>query len=337
MRHARALGGAAEPVPPAIARRRTRGSLAILVGALLVGSCSGGAEPSPTSFADSLNEMTVAELTAILADPVAATDCDAHEESAVVEFLCRSYPEQAAEALGERGDPAAVPALVAALEDPDRPHGVEQASWAALEAIGGPDVITFLDEWVATNPTRSSEAAEILGRLRGPTPQPTPAPEVELIGACYGKPVPWAAPYAGKVHPLVIAGPWGVPGVWDWLPDFDINEKWRDDEWTSPMIQLVVCPESAEPKPGGSCGTYTRDDEVSGELIRYRDVLKVRVVVARTGKTLQSTTLLGPKTKCPASTGISLGKAPPWSFLADSVTFEQIDEYATRVSKQPVN
>jgi len=280
--------------------------------------------------------MTVARLAAILADPVAATDCEVSEEPAVAEALCRLYPARAAEALGERGDSAAVPALVAALEDPTSPRGVEQASWEALEKIGGPDVIEFLDEWVATNPTRSAEATGILLRLRGPTPEPTPAPEAELIGACYGKPVAWAAPYAGKVHPLVIAGPWGVPGVWDWLPDFDINGKWRAGEWTGPMIQLVICPESAKPKPGGSCGTYTRDDGVKGELVRMRDVLKVRVVVARTGKALQSTTLLGPKTACPASKGIGLGQPPPWSFLADSVTFEQIEQYATKVSKQPV-
>jgi hypothetical protein len=169
-----------------------------------------------------------------------------------------------------------------------------------------------------------------------PTPQPTPAPDTELVGACYGEPVAWAAPYAGKVHPLVIAGPWGKAGVWSWLPDLDINGKWRDGEWASPMIQLVVCPEPAKPRPGGSCGTYTRDDGVRGELTRLRDALKVRVVVARTGKTLQSTTLVGPRTTCPASKGVGVGVAPPWTFLAENVTFDQIDEYAAKVSKQPV-
>lgn len=168
-----------------------------------------------------------------------------------------------------------------------------------------------------------------------PTPQPTPSPDAELIGACYGRPVAWAAPYAGKVHPLVIAGPWGKAGVWNWLPD-DVNERWRDGEWASPMIQLVICPEAKEPRPGGSCGTYTIADGVRGKLIRLRVVLKVRVVVARTGRTLQSTTLLGPKTKCPTSTGVVLGVAPPWTFLGGNVTAQQIREYAATVSKQPV-
>jgi hypothetical protein len=109
----------------------------------------------------------------------------------------------------------------------------------------------------------------------------------------------------------VIAGPSGKAGVWDWLPGLNINGKWRDGEWASPMIQLVVCPEPAKPKPGGSYGTYTRDDGVRGELTRLLDALKVRVVVAQTGKTLQSTTLLGPRTKCPASQGVGVGVAPP--------------------------
>ncbi len=168
-----------------------------------------------------------------------------------------------------------------------------------------------------------------------PTPQPSPSPDAELIGACYGRPVAWAAPYAGRVHPLVIAAPWGKAGVWNWLPD-DVNGKWRDGEWASPMIQLVLCPEAREPKAGGSCGSYTIADGVKGELLRLREVLKVRVVIARTGKTLQSTLLLGPKTRCPASTGVFLGVAPPWTFLGENVTKEQIREYAAKVSTQPV-
>jgi hypothetical protein len=169
-----------------------------------------------------------------------------------------------------------------------------------------------------------------------PTPLPTPAPETELVRVCYGEPVAWAAPYAGNVHPLVIAGPHGKAGVWNWLPDYEINGKWRDGEWASPKIQLIVCPEPAEPRRGGSCGIYTMVKGVSGELLRRRDALKVRVVVARTGKTLQTTTLVGPKTKCPASTGMVVGAKPPWAFLGDNVTADQIDKYAEKVSKQPV-
>ncbi len=211
-------------------------------------------------------------------------------------------------------------------------RGVSNSPLASLLAIA---LLAGCSGDASRTATPSRPTAPPPAPTASPTPQPTPSPDAELIGACYGKAVAWAAPYAGKVHPLVIAAPWGTAGVWDWLPD-DINGKWRDGEWTSPMIQLVLCPEAREPKAGGSCGSYTIADGVRGELLRLREVLKVRVVVARTGETLQSTTLLGPKTKCPASTGVVLGVAPPWTFLGENVTARQIREYAAKVSKQPV-
>jgi hypothetical protein len=170
-----------------------------------------------------------------------------------------------------------------------------------------------------------------------PTPLPTPAPEDELIGACHGKPVAWAAPYAGKVHPLVIAGPWGAPRAWDRIdPDLGPNQRWSGGEWTNEMIQLVICPESADPKPSGSCGIYSLVEDVTGELIRLRDKVVIRVVVAQTGKRLQSQALYGPVPACPATQGVPLSATPPWHILGDSVTLDQIGEYATKVSKQPV-
>jgi hypothetical protein len=102
------------------------------------------------------------------------------------------------------------------------------------------------------------------------------------------------------------------------------------------MIQLVICPESAEAKPSGSCGTYAKSDGVTGELIRLRDKTVVRVVVAKTGKRLQSQALYGALPGCPATRSVSLSAAPPWHILGDSVTLDQIGEYATKVSKQPV-
>ncbi len=170
-----------------------------------------------------------------------------------------------------------------------------------------------------------------------PTPLPTPTPEDDLIGACYGRPVAWAAPYAGKVHPLVIAGPWGAPKAWDRIdPDLGPNQRWSGGEWTNEMIQLVICPESADPKPSGSCGTYSLVEDVTGELIRLRDKVVIRVVVAKTGKRLQSQALYGALPGCPTTQSVPLSATPPWHILGDSVTLDQIGEYATVVSKQPV-
>ena len=191
------------------------------------------------------------------------------------------------------------------------------------------DSLSFLQP--TPTPTRTPAPTPTLTPIPSLTTTPEPEPEDELIGACFGKPVPWAAPYDGNVHPLVVAGPWGA---WNWLPNFDINQKWRDGEWTSSMIQLVLCPDNAEPKEA-SCGTYKIVEEVAGELIQLRDAVTIRVVVAQTGNTLQSTTLYA-EVACPASQAVPLLGDPPWTFSGDSVTFAQIDEYAALVSTQPV-
>jgi hypothetical protein len=170
-----------------------------------------------------------------------------------------------------------------------------------------------------------------------PTARPTPSQEAELIGACHGRTVAWAAPYAGRIHPLLIAGPWGTAGAWDWInPDLGVNQKWSEGEWTNSMIQLMVCPEPAEPVADGSCGTYQIASGESGELLRFKAALMIRVVIARTGETLQSKTLLGPAQKCPTSRVILGSDPPPWSFLQPSVTLAQIEDYAAKVSAQPV-
>jgi len=167
-----------------------------------------------------------------------------------------------------------------------------------------------------------------------PAPEPTPSDVDELVAACHGKAVPWAARYAGTVHPLVVAGPWGGD-AWDWFPDvIDINQKWRDDEWTSAMIQLVVCPGRDEEGPDRSCGRYTTSDGVTGELTVLRVKQRIRVIVARTGKVLQTKALYGGG--CPSTASISLGADPPWFTRGDSVTPEQINRYAISVSKHAV-
>jgi hypothetical protein len=170
-----------------------------------------------------------------------------------------------------------------------------------------------------------------------PSPQPSPSPEEELIGACHGRAVAWAAPYAGRVHPLLIAGPWGIPGAWDWInPDLGVNQKWSEGEWTGSMIQLMVCPEPAEPVADGSCGIYHSGTGESGQLLRFKEALMIRVVIAQTGETLQSQELLGPGQDCPASRVILGNDPPPWSLLGKSVTLQQIADYAAKVSAQPV-
>ncbi|MHB8892922.1 MAG: hypothetical protein ACYC65_12855 [Candidatus Limnocylindrales bacterium] len=185
-----------------------------------------------------------------------------------------------------------------------------------------------------------------------PTPTPPPTPEDELAAACAGTPVSWAAAYAGKVHPLVVIDTgWlntitttlerhALPAdiVTAWYP---INGKWLRSEWTAAMIQLVVCDAGDDHVVKvDSCGTYTRkSDGVRGKLLRERWTTKVRVVVARTGKTLQTKTISATVDDCPGAYTSDYGALaddPPWVLRSDEVTVEQVSAYASSVSKQSV-
>lgn len=144
-----------------------------------------------------------------------------------------------------------------------------------------------------------------------PTPLPTPTPpppvtEDQLAAACAGTPIPGAAAYSGSLHPLVVnyvdaAGDWAVDN--DKYADsfYPINAKWHDETWPG-AIQLVLCVPSDKDVKVGSCGTYKRaSDGRVGQVIRYRESITVRVVVALTGKTLQSKTFYGNVPACSKS------------------------------------
>ena len=189
-----------------------------------------------------------------------------------------------------------------------------------------------------------------------PPPEPTPTPEQspwssgwpkggldenwevlreiegELWSACYdGTPVPGAAPYGGKVHPLVVVDTNNA-----WLAyDVEINEGFRVGGWPWPTpIQLVVCARHDE-KVIGSCGLYkTKDGEV-GEVLRSRDKVTFRVVVAETGETLQTKVVSAPAPRCPNKLWAWTPADRGWT-LTNPVSVEQIDKYATAVSKQEV-
>jgi len=179
-----------------------------------------------------------------------------------------------------------------------------------------------------------------------PTPKPTPQPtlalrvtEDDLMAACTGTPIPHAAKYAGTVHPLAVVG----RGQWYREPSvsygdggYDINIKWIDDLWVSP-IQLVVCVDDAKSVKVGSCGSYTRaSDGAVGQIIRYKYTQKVRVVVARTGKELQYKTLAGSTPQCAANLSIPASGPPPWKYYGDYPSVAAINSYATSVSTQKV-
>jgi hypothetical protein len=170
-----------------------------------------------------------------------------------------------------------------------------------------------------------------------PTPVPTPTPEEALVAACDGTAVPWAGPYAGKVHPLVVVDTEGLSA------SYAINKKWRDDTWSSP-IQLIVCaPDGTDDSVKvGSCGRWKRQsDGVWGELVQYRYKSTIRVVIAETGKTLQRKALYGSVPPCGNAPEDQysipdMNEKPPWHLYGVEVTPSQVQKYATAVSTQKV-
>jgi hypothetical protein len=174
-----------------------------------------------------------------------------------------------------------------------------------------------------------------------PVPTPTPVPQptrAELLAACSkGTPIPEAAKYAGTVHALVVV----YSGDTAWILDndvYDINAKWYSDDWPGP-IQLVVCDGLAQEVKVGSCGTYTRtSDGALGEIVRYRNFEVVRVVVAKTGKTLQSKTFSGNTPTCATSIYDvdNRDSNPPWKISGTYADNDGINAYAKAVSTQKV-
>jgi hypothetical protein len=171
-----------------------------------------------------------------------------------------------------------------------------------------------------------------------PTPSPTPVPkatptpgptDAELAAACKGAPVPAAAKYGGAVHSLIVAN--------------ETSGKWIADPsaylFNSPN-QLVVCIHESRSEKVGSCGTYRRrSDGVVGEVNLYKYTQKVRVIVAKTGKLLQSRTFVGNTPTCTDAISISglLGQiSPPWFLFGDVVSADVIDKYVTAVTTQKV-
>jgi hypothetical protein len=176
------------------------------------------------------------------------------------------------------------------------------------------------------------------------TPKPSATPRTmpldsELALACSGSPVPFTAPYAGNVHPLVVVGPAGEIDV-SWA----INAKWIGSEWTA--IQLVVCVGAYAPTgEERRCGPYSDGTNLVIRPMEHR----VKVVKAATGTTLTKKTFTwkddpvykadndADRDSCPAV--IMGGEDPEKIQYVDGympTTYEWVNEYATRLSEQPV-
>jgi hypothetical protein len=182
-----------------------------------------------------------------------------------------------------------------------------------------------------------------------PTPEitPEPTPEVtyppilndyDLMAECPGggMALPGADPYGGSVHPLAVLRPDTGDAAWN-IPDtYDINQKWTYNGWDSP-IQLVVCAGKQSAVKVSTCGTYKAAESGKvGQLIRYKQRIIVKVIVAQTGKVLQTKTLYGTTPSCSKNVSIPWGQSPPWKIYGKDVSDSAINNYAVAVSTQQV-
>ena len=220
--------------------------------------------------------------------------------------------------------PVIVHATPMASEDPT-PSPTERAT-PAPTVVPGPTP-TFLPLPVPTHFPTQEELYEALEGLAA-----------KVAAACEETPVPGAARYAGKVHPLVVAYQ-GADSYYVFPRPYTVNTTWFDGGGKTP-IQLVICLDDEETEDAKSCGIYTRTDGVRGELFRARMEQRIRVIVAKTGKLLQVKFLYGADPGCSdlySSTSSDYPVSdPPWFVVGPSVTQEQIEQYAEAVSKQKV-
>ena len=133
---------------------------------------------------------------------------------------------------------------------------------------------------------------------------------------CSGRPALFAAPYAGRSHPIAIIGGSSPIDVWE-------DRIQSADEWPVEMkpltvasVQLVACVKGHD-IPDRSCGYYTRQsDGVSGEILLTRGVTDITVRVARTGAVLARKHELGEPATCNSQFGAG-SDPPPWTVHGD--------------------
>lgn len=133
---------------------------------------------------------------------------------------------------------------------------------------------------------------------------------------CRGRPALFAAPYAGRSHPMAIIG--GSSDIDIWEHDIEGADEWPVEmkPLSVASVQLVACV-SGHDIPDRSCGYYTRQsDGVSGKILLTRGVADITVRVARTGAVLARKHELGEPATCNSEFGAG-SDPPPWTVHGD--------------------
>jgi hypothetical protein len=179
-----------------------------------------------------------------------------------------------------------------------------------------------------------------------PTPDPTPTPLAgptvdQLVAACGGKAVPGADAYGGDMHPLVV-----VEGGAISSEDYVMNLDYVQGNLPSP-IQLVICVDRNKFQKVKDCGTVMRTwsflaggagGTISTRegLVLWQDTQPVRVVLAKTGKTLSKQTLLGERLTCANSTYLKGEMGNDYVYGTTVHDDGKVELFAYSVSVKPV-
>jgi hypothetical protein len=159
--------------------------------------------------------------------------------------------------------------------------------------------------------------------------------EAQLAASCnHGTPIAAAAKYSGTSHPLAL-----LEAETGWsLTGYVINGTWNSayggtyDHGFPAALQLVACQGAQKTVRVGSCGDYRDSYGYTGEVIRYKYTVNVRIIVARTGKSLKSKNFSGSVLKCSDSFTI-YSSDPPWKIYGTDPSSDAIDSYIYGATK----
>ena len=177
-------------------------------------------------------------------------------------------------------------------------------------------------------------SALLAGCEAGPaTPAPTPEPThaglaTATLNVCHGGPAdPFAPPYAGTTHPLVVEG-------WAFSDQGDLMTGQPEE-----AVQLVACLDDSWDDvswPGAPLHCAYENGQTFQVGLRHE---RVTVVILSTGQTLATTTILGPlPDSCPPALRAPMGSpaASVGPLPGPGVPYPQVFAYLEQFVHGPV-
>ena len=169
----------------------------------------------------------------------------------------------------------------------------------------------------------------------GASPTSTEPSWNEVIDACTkGTPIPQAAAYGGSLHSAIFATEYDPT---DWTPGWFVSAGPLQPDQSSALVQLIICRSIAK-QTVHTCGVYTRTDGVAGDVYLTQETDTIAIVIAQTGKTLESKLFTGAEpdpSDCPSDYSIAPKGSPPWHAGSGSIDLQPEIDYVLAVATRP--